>query len=86
MKVKKILTVALSCVLALFCVNFFGACGGSEGGKIRVWSTYNTRKVMQSFGEYEDLGAKMDVLMAKGANSKFRIYAAQTAIFSPRRI
>ena len=64
MRKHRLLITVLSLCL---CFSTFGFTGCSENkANVRVWSTYNTRKVMQSFGEYEDLGVKLDVLMAKG--------------------
>lgn len=67
-KHRKIFGLLLAAVLGL---GMLGVAGckkpKDEGGDdVRIWSTYATRKVMQSFGEYDDLGAKLDVLMAKG--------------------
>lgn len=64
MKKSRIATFALSAVLAFSACAFTGC--ADKKANVRVWSTYNTHKVMQSFGTYEDLGAKLDVLMAKG--------------------
>lgn len=64
MKKNKIAIFALSVLLAFSATGFTGC--ADKTANVRVWSTYNTHKVMQSFGEYEDLGAKLDVLMVKG--------------------
>lgn len=61
---KKLTSFILFVIFAISSLNFAGC--DSEKNKIKVWSTYNTLKVMREFGEYPDLGAEIDVLMALG--------------------
>ena len=61
--IKKMSFIFLCLLLAVSPLHLSGC---SKTNDVHVWSTYNTRKVMQSFGSYEDLGVKLDVLMAKG--------------------
>ena len=54
----------LSAILAACCLS---ACADSPlENEIEVWSTYNTLKVMQDYGDYPDLGAKINVSLAMG--------------------
>ncbi len=39
---------------------------GNKSGKVDVWSTYNTLKVMQNYGEYPRFEAKIDISLAQG--------------------
>lgn len=63
---KKRYSISAVVLAAFIGISVFGFGGCTGKTNLRVWSTYNTRKVMQTYGEYEDLGARLDVVMAKG--------------------
>lgn len=64
---NKMFFLRFVCFLLIAAAAFGLAACKSEGeNEIKVWSTYNTSKVMQSYGEYADLGTKLNVSMVKG--------------------
>lgn len=73
-KIKKVINKAAALLLCVPCVSLV-ACDTSDGGKneVKIWSTYNTLKVLRDYagppesgGAYPDLGKKLEVKMCLG--------------------
>ncbi len=68
MKKRLLKKITLAFCLLLMCstvITPFLSCG-KKSGKVDIWSTYNTLKVMQNYGEYPHFEAKIDISLAKG--------------------
>ena len=64
---RKSLRILLGVIIAVSSVLFvFVGCSGTTQNNIQIKSTYNTYKVMQNDFNFTDLGAKIDVSMARG--------------------
>lgn len=66
---KRVWKIVIS-LLILGMIGSVASCGTSESDEpkkeaYRIWSTYNTLKVLQEKDDYPDLGAVIDVFMAK---------------------
>ncbi len=73
MKKRTLICRLLAFLMGAVPVLGFTACKGSGKNEIEIWSTYSTLKVMQSYGEYANLGSELSVSMVKGESESAQL-------------